>query len=136
MWNLELNFTGISISVALCLIPYFLLRRVQRLRVSIHYIQVQAEPISNVDTRQDDAAYTAEHHCLPAPKLRLRYPLGLDHILDTFAAARDKRVLRYFVGVVERSGVTFEQTLLGERGFGTVEPRNLEVLLSGKFTSM
>ncbi len=84
---------------------------------------------------QEDAQFAARHHCLPAPKLDVRWPLGLDHIHATFAASREKRLLRHFITIVERSGATFEQALLGERGFGTVEPRNLEVLLSGKFAS-
>jgi hypothetical protein len=143
MWNRNISVTNLSILAALLLIPYLLFRRIQTARVSspprcytLHLPRRHIRLHNRVDTPQQDTIFASQHHCLAAPKLRTRYPLSIEHVAAIFAAARAKRVLRFFIGVIERSGCTFEQTLLGERGFGTVEPRNLEALLSGKFTSM
>jgi cytochrome P450 len=35
--------------------------------------------------------------------------------------------------VVEESGTTFEQNLLGSRGIGTIEPENIEAILLTNF---
>jgi len=35
--------------------------------------------------------------------------------------------------VVEDSGTTFEQNLLGARGIDTIDPENIEAILSKKF---
>jgi hypothetical protein len=43
------------------------------------------------------------------------------------------QILHFFLEVVEESGTTFEQSLLGGRGIGTVEPRNIEAILSTNF---
>ncbi|KAK2594964.1 hypothetical protein QQS21_007322 [Conoideocrella luteorostrata] len=43
------------------------------------------------------------------------------------------QILRFFLEVVEESGTTFEQNLLGARGVNTVDPRNIEAILSTNF---
>ena len=34
---------------------------------------------------------------------------------------------------VQKTGITFEQYLLGARGVNTLDPRNIEVVLSSRF---
>jgi hypothetical protein len=43
------------------------------------------------------------------------------------------QILHFFLEVVEESGSTFEQSLLGSRGVGTVDPQNIEAILSVNF---
>lgn len=44
------------------------------------------------------------------------------------------QILQFFVDVVDENGHTFEQLLLGARGIDTVDPRNVEAVLSANFT--
>lgn len=53
--------------------------------------------------------------------------------LEEFAADRTGTILDYFVSVVERTGNTFEQIILGARGINTVDPKNIEAVLSTLF---
>lgn len=46
--------------------------------------------------------------------------------------SEDMQMLRFFVEVAEESGTTFEQHLLGSRGVNTVDPRNIQAILSTK----
>jgi hypothetical protein len=87
------------------------------------------------DTEQADAIFAAKHHCLPAPQLKFNWPLGLDLIWSAFEHQRANTVLQFFVDILDRTGPTFEQTLLGLTGFGTVEPRNIEAVLATQFSS-
>lgn len=48
--------------------------------------------------------------------------------------ARTETILQFFVEVVEKNGLTFEQHLLGAVGIDTVDPRNVEAVLSANFT--
>lgn len=48
--------------------------------------------------------------------------------------ARTEQILQFFVEVVEENGLTFEQRLLGATGIDTVDPRNVEAVLSSNFT--
>jgi len=43
------------------------------------------------------------------------------------------QILQFFLDVVEESGNTFEQNLLGSRAIDTIEPRNVEAILSTNF---
>lgn len=52
-----------------------------------------------------------------------------------FHKAREERVLSMFVEVVNESGTTFEQSLLGTKGIDTIDPENIEAILSSDFSS-
>ncbi|KUI62360.1 hypothetical protein VP1G_11399 [Cytospora mali] len=47
--------------------------------------------------------------------------------------ARSMQILQFFLDVVEDNGTTFEQKLLGARGIDTVDPANVEAILSTNF---
>jgi hypothetical protein len=75
------------------------------------------------------------HSCKTPPKLDTgRWPLGLELIVTAFQTARQQRLLRLMSEIVEKTGSTFEQSLLGSRGIDTVAPANVEAILSTKFT--
>lgn len=57
----------------------------------------------------------------------------MDLLMKTFQAVRRGRVLEFFVQVIEDSGTTFEQRLFGARSVITIEPRNVEAVLSNNF---
>jgi len=44
--------------------------------------------------------------------------------------------MQFFLSVVEESGITFEQSVLGARGINTIDPENIEALLSKQFSGM
>jgi hypothetical protein len=41
--------------------------------------------------------------------------------------------MKYFVSIIDNSGTTFEQNVLGARGIGTVDPANIEAILYSQF---
>ena len=63
-----------------------------------------------------------------------KWPLGLDLLVKAFRHAREMQVLQFFLDVVEGSGTTFEQNLLGARGVDTIDPKNIEAVLSTNFS--
>ena len=54
-------------------------------------------------------------------------------LLDAVRYSREERILQFFTRVVEESGTTFEQNLLGGRAVNTVDPKNIEAILSTSF---
>lgn len=78
--------------------------------------------------------FCAERGCKPLKPWSSNWPLGLDLLLRVFQYARKDQILQFFLSIVEESGTTFEQNLLGARGIDTVEPQNIEAILSKQFT--
>lgn len=74
-----------------------------------------------------------EHRCQQAPRLTVRWPLGLDLLVGAFSADREGRLLDFFVSLIEENGINFDQIIFGSRAFGTVDPRNIEAILSTQF---
>ena len=73
--------------------------------------------------------------CQPPQKLNTgTWPLGLQLITQAFRVASEQRLLRMLNDIVDRTGTTFEQNLLGMRGIDTVDPVNIEAILSKQFT--
>ena len=77
-----------------------------------------------------------EQKCLPPPTLPYKWPLGLDLVLEAFNADRSGEILTFFVSLVERTGINFEQIIFNARGIDTVDPRNIEAVLSTQFQGM
>ncbi|ROW15278.1 hypothetical protein VPNG_03003 [Cytospora leucostoma] len=61
------------------------------------------------------------------------WPFGLDMLAQALKYARAMNILQFFVDVVEQNGTTFEQVLLGARGIDTIDPENIEAVLSTNF---
>ena len=55
-------------------------------------------------------------------------------VVDAFRIIGEKQALQWFVEIFERTGPTFEQNILGAKGINTVEPDNIESILSTKFS--
>lgn len=60
-------------------------------------------------------------------------PLGLDPPIKAFLYANAQQLMQFFHSAIEESGYTFEQALLGARGIDTVDPENIEAVLSTQF---
>lgn len=71
--------------------------------------------------------------CLPPKTWNSTWPLGLDMLVKAARYARTMQILRFFLDVVDDNGTTFEQKLLGARGIDTIDPRNIETVLSTDF---
>lgn len=73
------------------------------------------------------------HGCKSPPRLINRWPLGLDRLEQIFRANDESRLMELFLFHLRLWGTTLEQRFLGSRAFGTIEPANLEAILSTNF---
>ena len=62
-----------------------------------------------------------------------KWPLSLDLLIEVGKADKAKQILRFFISVLERAGSTHAQLLLGSRAINTVDPENIEAILSTQF---
>ena len=65
--------------------------------------------------------------------LSYRWPLALDIVKRGFKAGRQKRLLSLFTEYFDQLGPTVELTILGGTGFATMDPENVEAVLSTRF---
>lgn len=119
---------SIVLSVALA---WLLLGRSQRRRVS----EGQFPPIidESLTCKQTESRFAAENGCLPPKTWNSRWPLGLDMLAKAIKYARTMQILQFFLDVVDDNGTTFVQELLGATGIDTVDPENIEAVLSTNF---
>ncbi|MCJ1462955.1 hypothetical protein MMC07_001559 [Pseudocyphellaria aurata] len=82
---------------------------------------------------QSDKAFGSRLGCLSAPRLRNAWPLGVDRLLQIWQADTNQRLMDLFTFHFQDVGYTLEQKFLGTIAFGTVEPKNLEAMLSSQF---
>ncbi|KAL3254955.1 hypothetical protein ABHI18_008609, partial [Aspergillus niger] len=74
----------------------------------------------------------AANGCLPPRQWNSTW-LGLDLLVQAFHYDRRQQILKFFLGVVTESGTTFEQNLLFSRGVDTIDPQNIQALLSTQY---
>ncbi|KAK3293623.1 cytochrome P450 [Chaetomium fimeti] len=86
------------------------------------------------ERRQAEHQFALKHGCQPLRPWSAKWPLGLDLLVKVFRYAREMQILRFFLDVVEESGTTFEQNLLGARSVDTIDPKNIEAVLSTNFS--
>ncbi|ORY14147.1 cytochrome P450 alkane hydroxylase [Clohesyomyces aquaticus] len=83
--------------------------------------------------RQADKAISERHGCLPAPRLQNQRPFGVDRLEQIFRADAESRLMELFLFHFRQTGSTLEQKFLGTKAYGTIEPANLEAILSSNF---
>ncbi|KAF2435579.1 cytochrome P450 alkane hydroxylase [Tothia fuscella] len=83
--------------------------------------------------RKNDHAIAESHGCLPAPRLQNQRPFGVDRLEQIFRADTESRLMELFLFHFRQTGSTLEQVFLGTKAFDTIEPANLEALLSTNF---
>ena len=84
----------------------------------------------NILVIQADKAIGEQYGCLPPPRLQNQRPLGLDRLEQIFRANTESRLMELFLFHFRQTGYTLEQVFLGTPAFSTVEPANLEAILS------
>jgi len=76
---------------------------------------------------------TTKSGCKSPPRLINQRPWGVDRLEQIFRADAESRLMELFLFHFRLWGTTLEQKFLGTQAFGTIEPRNLEAILSSKF---
>ena len=71
--------------------------------------------------------------CQSPPRLINQRPWGIDRLEQIFRADFESRLMELFLFHFRLWGTTLEQKFLGTLAYGTIEPRNLEAILSSKF---
>ena len=67
------------------------------------------------------------------PRLINNRPFGIDRLEQIFRANNEHRLMELFLLHFRLWGTTLEQVFLGIQGFDTIDPRNLEAMLSTNF---
>lgn len=75
----------------------------------------------------------AQNGCKSPPRLVNQRPFGIDRLEQIFRADAESRLMELFLFHFRLWGTTLEQKFLGTLAFGTIEPRNLEAILSTNF---
>ena len=112
------------------LVLYISVQRADTKRVSQHQRYIWN---GLTEYLQAETLFEGRHGCGAPRRLRYKWPLALDLIVNTFRKIGEKQVLQWFLDVFERTGPTFEQHILGAYGIDTIEPENLESILSTNF---
>lgn len=112
-------------------LAWFLLGRSQRHRA--RQDQSPIEPDQSLTISQAESRFAAEKGCLPPRTWNSRWPFGLDMLVKALKYARTMQILQFFLEVVDDNGTTFVQELLGATGIDTVDPENIEAVLSTNF---
>ncbi|DAA74994.1 TPA_exp: Cytochrome P450 [Trichophyton benhamiae CBS 112371] len=90
--------------------------------------------VRSYNQSREDEQFAASKGCQPPRKWSAKWPLGLDMLVKAVRYEKRQQILQLFLEEVAASGSTFEQNLLFARGIDTVEPRNIEAILSTQFT--
>ena len=85
------------------------------------------------NTSKTDKTFGEQHGCQPPNRLLNEFPLGLDRLHQIFSADANNRLMALFMYHFRLWGDTLEQVFLGTRALGTIDPRNLEAMLSTQF---
>ncbi|KAN0116903.1 cytochrome P450 monooxygenase [Hyaloscypha variabilis] len=82
---------------------------------------------------QSDTLFGRQHGCLPPPRLINEKLLGIDRLHQIWEANSDSRLMELFLWHFRRWGDTLDQVFLGTQAFNTIDPLNLQAVLSTKF---
>ena len=77
--------------------------------------------------------FAEEHGCLPAPRIQNQRPWGVDRLEQIFRGDRESRLMELFMFHFRQTGNTVEQFFIRTIAFDTIEPANVEALLSTNF---
>jgi hypothetical protein len=90
--------------------------------------------IANISSKAE-ALFEQTHNCGSRRPLLYQWPLAFDLVVDAFRNIEENRILRWFHELFEQTGPTFEQKILGCTSIDTIDPANLESILSTNFSS-
>jgi hypothetical protein len=86
--------------------------------------------------QQAHKLFAEQHGCLPPPRIQNQRPWGVDRLEQIFRGDRESRLMELFMFHFRQTGNTIEQVFIGTTAFDTIEPANLEAMLSTKFKGM
>ena len=66
-------------------------------------------------------------------QLPVKWPFGIDVLRAQLAAINDNRLFAYQQPFIDSLGPNFMIKMLGAMGYTTLDPKNLEALLSTRF---
>jgi len=82
---------------------------------------------------QEEAAFCEVHGIERPATLRGKLIGSIDLMITAFGKAQEGQILQFFLEIFQKTGTTFEQSLLAERGIDTIDPENIEAILSTQF---
>lgn len=85
-----------------------------------------------IDTHQE-AILESQHGCKEPRRLCGEWPFSIDLLIQSIIADKRSQILRFFIPIIEKAGNTHAQYLLGARAINTIDPENVEVILSTRF---
>ena len=75
-----------------------------------------------------------QHGCQPiTEQIPAKWPLGIDVLRAQLAAIADNRLFAYQQPFIDSLRPTFMIKMLGATGYTTIDPKNLEAMLSTRF---
>jgi hypothetical protein len=80
-----------------------------------------------------DTAIADRHGCLPPPLLQNQRPLGVDRLEQIFRANTESKLMELFLFHFRQTGNTLKQVFLLTPAYGTIDPANIEAILSTNF---
>ena len=84
--------------------------------------------------KKTETLFEKIHGCGAPRQLQYKWPLALDLVVDAFRNIGEKQAMQWFIEIFNETGPTFEQNVLGFKGIDTVEPDNIECVLSSDFS--
>ena len=86
---------------------------------------------------QADTVFGNQHGCQPtAVRFPVKWPFGIDVLRAQVAAIAENRFFAYQKPFIDDLGPNFTVTMLGRTGYTTIDPKNLEAVLSTRFEGM
>ncbi|KAL8865401.1 MAG: hypothetical protein Q9174_006903, partial [Haloplaca sp. 1 TL-2023] len=83
---------------------------------------------------QAEALFGQRHGCQPMQsRFPCKLPLGVDVLRSQWYANKDRRLFAFQQPFIDKLGSTFEISILGSVGVTTLDPENVEFVLSSRF---
>ena len=83
---------------------------------------------------QADELYGKRRGCQPVTRhLPVKWPLGINVLRAQLAAIADNRLFAHQQAFIDDLGPNFMIKMLGSMGFTTIDPENIEAVLSTRF---
>ncbi|KAF2963475.1 hypothetical protein GQX73_g10098 [Xylaria multiplex] len=82
---------------------------------------------------QVERQFALQNGCKPLRPWNAKWPLGLDLFFKALRVSNEGHILKFFQTIVDECGSTFVQHLFAVPGIDTIDPENLEVVLSTNF---
>lgn len=96
-------------------------------------VRLKQLTVSRLYQTSERAGTRIERDCKPPKIWPYKWPFALDMLFKIIKGDREMRLLSLIKECFDITGNTFEQQLLGGRGFVTIDPKNVEAILSNNF---